>query len=230
MERRVGGRDAGGLAGLDGGVQGAVLAAALRVAADADVRLRHLARHRAIERARQLAAVPAQSDGARLAARRADRHRRHRLLATPRGDALRAREEPVARDGERLRARAGTDGRRRPAAQHHAEPHADRHGEPGLRAGRGGSSGREPDRFRDLLSGAPPVLRGGHGTVPLRAELLHRARLRQRGTLLLAPHRPFAAAARRVWRRGIRDGDADRRRRQADRAGPATCRSACSTR
>ena len=134
------------------------------------------------------------------------------------------RREPDAADDRRQPAAEARRARRRarpgPEVRADARPDVHRHHQPGLRPGRSGSGGREPDRVRDVLLRAAAVLRRGIRQLQLSTGLqrrrLHRA-------VLLAPRRPRAAGPRRsperrqhLHRRAGADDDS--RRRQADRA------------
>ena len=63
---------------------------------------------------------------------------------------------------------------------HRLQRAAQCHHQPRFRAGGGGPLGAQPQRVRDLLRGAPAVLRGGEGTVHLPGELRGGGRLSDR--------------------------------------------------
>ena len=100
-------------------------------------------------------------------------------------------------------AQDGRPGRRRRQDAGHVEPHAQRHHQSRLRPGRGGPGGRQPERVRDLLRRAPPLLRRGIGAVLLRrAQLLLLLQCLGAVAVLFAAHRPRAAGGRQRLRRG----------------------------
>ena len=123
--------------------------------------------------------------------------------------------------GQSVQRRLARLRRRRPRREVGADeqPHGQRHGEPGLRPGRGRSGGREPDRVRDVLRREAAVLPRGLADLqqlrPRRRQRLLGLQQLGAADLLLAAHRP-RAAARRVGRlRGRADGDDHPRRREA---------------
>ena len=140
------------------------------------------------------------------------------------------RPKPDERQPARQEREPGRVGRPRHEVRDHAGADADGDGQSRLRPGRGRSGGRQPQRVRDVLSGAPAVLRRGLGRLPLRHGLQRRQLHRP---LLHAPHRPSAAARGRRPRRWLRVGAGqhdDHRRDESHRAGSAASRSASSTR
>ena len=100
--RGVGGRDDRGLPRVDRRVPDSALAAALCAARDQYVRVRDLARHPALQRAGQLAAVPQLADGDFLTTGRADRLGRPVLAAAARGRPVCRHQERVCADWRRL--------------------------------------------------------------------------------------------------------------------------------
>ena len=113
------------------------------------------------------------------------------------------------------RARSGQHLRRRREVRGDARSQRDGDDQPRLRPGRGRPGRRQPQCLRDVLRGAPPVLRRGFGHVPVQRRLQRR---RVHGAVLLAPDRPRARRARPTSRRRVRvvaRPDDDHRRGQA---------------
>ena len=210
--------DNGGLARLDGGVPDPAVAAALRARGDQHVRLRRVARHPALHRARELARVPRVAAGVPVADGRGAGAGRAVLTPAARGHPVRRHEERDRRRRRSVRSPAALRRRRGHQVRRHLEPHARRHREPGLRPGGGRPGGPQPHRVRDLLPGAAAVLRRGDRRVPLRREL-QPGELQQRRALLLAPRRPRAPPHGPVRRCELAHGHDDHGRRQAH--GPA---------
>ncbi len=148
------------------------------------------------------------------------RRQRSRLLRSPGGAGhppaaqaaraapLRRRREPTRRGEQGGSLRSETRGplrsRRGPQVPPHHEPDPGRHRQPGLRAGGGGPFRSEPQCLRDLLRREAAFLRGREERLQVRRHALHvLQQLLQPQRLLLAAHRP-AAAARRL--RGGRFG------------------------
>ncbi len=199
LERRVGRGHAGGRARVDGRVPHPALAAPLRRLGDAHVGLRRAPHRGALPRVRGVAGLQPHHAGAHVADGHAGRPRGSRLRRSRRDDALRGGQEPDPSGRQRLRPPRRDDDGRRPEDRDHAQRDAERHREPRLRPGGGRPRRAEPRRLRDLLPGAPPLLRGGYRALHLLAQLLHRGRLQhERGALLLAPHRPGPIARGRV--------------------------------
>ncbi|CAA9323488.1 MAG: CBM9, partial [uncultured Gemmatimonadetes bacterium] len=206
-------RGAGGHGGMDGGDAHSLQPASLQRPARAGVGhqpgpVGPLARGR-----RLLGGDPPRHAGVGLAVRRPGGHRRGAAGAADRTDAVRGGGgHPLRRGGPQRPAggaavRRHARGRRRP---HRAgeQPDAGGHAEPRLRPG-GGRPGRgEPERVRDLLSRAPPLLHRG-AALPADGP----ARL-----LLLAPHRGRAACAREGRLRGLSPCQHHPGRGQAHRA------------
>ena len=92
--------------------------------------------------------------------------------------------------------------------------------EPRLWTGRGGSGSPQPHRVRDVLPGAPTVLRAGRRHLPVQRQLQRGERLQyRRRPVLLAAHRASAADLG-LRRCRLSVGHYDLWRREADRPPP----------
>ncbi len=185
MGRRVGSRDAGGFARVDGRVSHSALPDALRARPHQHVRVRRVARHRSLYRAGELAGVPRDAPRSDVAAGRDHGARRTRDAAASRGRAV-CRHEKRAFGPVGVRSCA-TDRR---GGRHQVRPYLEHHGrrdhQPRLRPGRGRPLGPQPRSVRDVLPGAAAVLPRGHGHLPVRRELQRRELRRRRAVLLPA--------------------------------------------
>ena len=172
-----------------------------------DVRVRRDPRDRTPERDRHLAAAREERERVRLVVRRPDEPARERLAETARGRSLRggAGDDESAGWGEsadRPHGSAGQRGRRSEVCGAPGDD-ADRDGQSRLRSGRGGPRRREPERLRNVLLRAPPVLRRRQRHVPVRRGLQRRPVQRP---VLPAADRPRAARRARAARRRLRIG------------------------
>ena len=193
--RGLGRRDRARRRGMERRIPHPLLPAALPGPRGADLGHQLPAPPRAPGRALGVGAHDPRRRGHRVAPRRAPRAAGSGSAAAAGGSALLA-DQPAARSRRRGRplpsshGRPGV-GRRRPQVRGDLRHHPGRDRQPRLRAGRGGPRQREPDRVRDLPSGAPALLRRGRGHLQLRHRPGRRGR-RRRIALLLAQNRARA--------------------------------------